>query len=452
MKSANPISRTLFAALGLPSAAVIAMVLGAATPALANQINTGGATGAYFSYFCPPLSDKLRTSEFNYDCALSAGSRENIERVAEDPTQIGYAQADIYLAESEILGGRERFTTLRTDIARECLFIVTKNPEITSFGEVSALAQYVKFVLPPEKSGSAATFELLRQIDPDGLGRAQNVTYADSTDRALDQAMSEPDTFTLFVQFPDANNPRFRKIADNKGVIVPVIDRAILRQVIRGEKIYFAQQTEIEGAKFVRESKEIITACTPMVVFTGASQRLQDEVTRRDHEDLVRTITAYDIDDLRPREGFFTRMLRKTRELSSRSLTKALELTEEAREQAGPLIDQAREKAGALANRAREEGREMLDDAGRLADEARRRGGEILDDAREAGRRAFGDRAETSPDAGAGAQTDEAPRRFDDRGTGGGDDFADEPLETTPRNDRIDGDTDTRREDNPFLQ
>ncbi|MEL6746501.1 MAG: hypothetical protein AAFO79_01605 [Pseudomonadota bacterium] len=387
--------------------------------AQANQINTGGVNGAYFSNFCPPVSERLKQSQLDYACNPTAGSRENIERIADNPSEIGFAQADIYLLESQIAGA-EKFQILRNDIARECLFIVTKNQEITSFGEVSALAEYVNFVLPPEQSGSAATFELLRQIDPNGLGKARNVTYARSTDEALDAALSQDDTFTLFVQFPNGNNPRFKKIAEQKGAVVPVLDRAILRQEVRGEKIYFAQQTEIENPKFVREAREVVTACTPIVLFTGASNLIEDDEARRDHQDLVRTVKAIPADDLRPQESFFRRMLRKARELSSKSVTKALDLAEEAREKAGPLIaetrkrageitNQAIDKAGELADQARKEGAELLDDAGRLAEEARKQSRALIGEGEGSGAAAPSDNDTTARNDAAPQVDEDAP-------------------------------------------
>ena len=40
---------------------------------------------------------------------------------------------------------------------------------------------------------------------------------------------------TLFVQFPDPTNARFKAITKQGGNIIPVIDRSILRQEADGE-------------------------------------------------------------------------------------------------------------------------------------------------------------------------------------------------------------------------
>ena len=68
--------------------------------------------------------------------------------------------------------------------------MVTKNKDLVTFGDVAARADELNFILPPQGSGSASTFDYLRQIDPDGLGRANNVTYAKSTDIALTKAVT----------------------------------------------------------------------------------------------------------------------------------------------------------------------------------------------------------------------------------------------------------------------
>ena len=97
-----------------------------------------------------------------------------------------------------------------------------KNKELLSFGDVAARADELHFVLPPQGSGSASTFDYLRRIDPDGLGRALDVTYAESTDIALKKALaSDSKSVALFVQFPDPNNDRFKLIAKEKGLFHP---------------------------------------------------------------------------------------------------------------------------------------------------------------------------------------------------------------------------------------
>jgi hypothetical protein len=342
------------------AAIITTSVAGAAMPATASQINTGGSTGAYAQTFCPPLQKELKANQFDYVCTPSDGSRENILRSVGDPVQIGFSQFDTFALERERLGGKGILTAIRSDIGRECLFMVTKNKQLTSFGQVSAAASQLKFVLPPANSGSSATFEYLQQIDPEGLGKAQDVTHAASTDEALIQAMSADDTVTLFVQFPDPSNQRFKSIQSQGGSIVPVIDRSILRQEMGGEKVYFAEETEIAAPKWNAVVPKIITACTPMVLITGTPERVEDATLRKDQEDLIRTVKALPLEDLQPKLGFFKSLLKKSKELSAQSVEKMVNLSEEAREKAKPMMDEALKKAKEMTDKAKQQAEDLL--------------------------------------------------------------------------------------------
>lgn len=345
------------------TAGLAAAFLLSGAAAEASQINTGGETGAYQTTFCPRLEEALRKNKFDYQCTPSEGSRENIQRSVADPSQIGYAQLDIFMLEAENLGRRDLYMEIRSDFARECLFMVTRNRDLTSYGQVAAAAEQLRFVLPPSKSGSAGTFEFLQRIDAEGLGRAQEITYADSTDDAINQALAADDLVTLFVQFPDPGNARFKSIANQGGNIVPVIDRNILRQEMGGQKIYFAEETEINLPKWNKSADKVITACTPMVLFTGAPALISDGNLRKDQEDLVRTVQALPVEDLRPKEGFFAKIWKKTKSISAQSVEKMLKISEEAREKAKPMIQDAMDKAKEMTEQAKEQAQELIDKA-----------------------------------------------------------------------------------------
>jgi len=338
-----------------------ALAVSLAAPAHAGQINTGGATGAYHATFCPPLAAALHKNKFDYACTASDGSLENIQRAVGDPAQVGFSQLDAFALEADNLGAANLFNRIRSDVARECLFIVGKNRGVSNFGEIASVATQLRFVLPPAKSGSAATFRALQRIDPEGLGLARNVTFAASVDDAIAEALKSEDTFTLFVQFPDPTNERFKAIAKQGGNIVPVIDRAILRQEAEGEKIYFADETEITPAKWNKAADKIVTACTPMVLFTGASDRITDANARKDQDDLIRTIRALPLDDLRPKESLLASLLRKSKSLSAQSLDKLLQLSDKARAQAKPAIDSVMKKAKEMADEAQKQAKDLMD-------------------------------------------------------------------------------------------
>ena len=314
-------------------------------PASASQINTGASAGAYEVSFCPVLSQQLKLAQFDYRCTPSAGTRENMERVLANPRQLGYGQFDAFTLESRQMNASAALTVVRQDDVRECLFAVTRNKDITNWGELAAEAGRLRFILPPANSGSVGTFQFLSSIDVDGLGKARTITHAASAEEAIRETLSADDTVTLFVEFADPEGENFGLVGKLGGHIVPVINRTILRQEVGGKKIYFAQETQVEGSQWTKSGQKIVTACTPLVVFTGAPDRIQGEQAKKDHEDLIRTVSALKSGSLVPEESLFQRLLKRTKELSATSTEKMLEATEQAREKAKPYTDKAMDAA-----------------------------------------------------------------------------------------------------------
>ena len=329
----------MFTRVGLFSAVVLVAGGLIVASASASDIHTGGTAGAYHSSFCPMLKSRMAAVGGNYDCNLSFGSSENLRRVASNPADFGFAQLDVFAFENRRLGGRRTFTTVRSDDARECVFAVTRNKNLTNFGEIAVYADTLKFILPPRSSGSASTFEFLGSIDPDGLGRAKNVSHAADTDEAIRRALSDHRAVTFFVQFPDPGNERFRMIRRMGGHLVPVIDGLILSQKVNGEQVYFAQETQIEQLRWLRAGKQVVTACTPLVLFTGNSQRIPGSEARLAHRQLIANIRALPSADLVPQGSVFARLLRQTRAASSRARKHFLRVSRNARLRARPFFE-----------------------------------------------------------------------------------------------------------------
>jgi hypothetical protein len=206
-----------------------------------------------------------------------------MRRVLGNPTDLGYAQLDVFALKSDGFGGSDVFTRVRVDDARECVFAVTKAPDLTNYGEVAVFAEQLKFFLPPAQSGSTGTFRFLQELDPEGLGRAQEIKLTGSADEAIRKALETRGGIAFFVQFPDAQNPRFKMIQDLGGHVVPVIDRAILAQEVDGQRIYHAQETQVTNTRWLRASPKVVTACTPLVLFTGAPETIKDKTERQNH-------------------------------------------------------------------------------------------------------------------------------------------------------------------------
>ncbi len=324
----------------------------AASVAISNQawsadfsINTGGETGAYHGQFCPALGKRLSEAGFSSSCKESAGTTENMQITAQSPAQLGYGQLDVLALKAKEFGGASNFQRLRVDDVRECIFAVTKDKGLGSYGEVAVRADDLRFVLPPERSGSAATFEYLKEIDPYGIGRAGDVIHAANTDEAIRIALNSDKTVALFVQFPDPDNPRFKLVREKGGHIVPVIDRTILNQRIDGLHVYFAQETQVENANWLSSGTKVVTACTPLVVFTGRSSAITDTALRDAHQKMAVSVMNLRGDALMPESSIFATVLKRTRELTATSAAKFVEISEQAREKAAPLFEKARDAA-----------------------------------------------------------------------------------------------------------
>ncbi len=390
-------SATLTLTLTLALAAAVA---GLGLSASASQINTGGASGAYHKSFCPALAAQLKVAQFDYRCTTSAGTRENMERVLADPRQLGYGQLDVFAFESRQLKAEAALTIARQDDVRECVFAVTRNKDISNYGELAANAGRLRFVLPPVNSGSAGTFQFLRSLDAEGLGKAKSVANSDSTEGAIREALSADDTVGVFVEFADPDNPHFELVGTLGGHIVPVIDRTILRQEVAGKKIYFAQETQVENAHWIKSGRKVVTACTPLVVFTGSPERVSGEQAKKDHADLIRTVSALTSGSLLPEESLFQKLLKRTKELSATSTEKVLEMTEQAREKAKPYTDKAMDAA-----------KEAGEQAKQAAERAQEAAKPYYDKSKEAAQKAYDDAVKMAKELMDKSKPDGAPKK-----------------------------------------
>jgi hypothetical protein len=331
-----------------PLAFSIAIVAGAAAGLAQGQtsrINTGGETGAYHRDFCPALSRELASAGTPYSCATSSGTRENMERVRTNPRDIGYGQLDVFTLESGQLSMNNALQIMRQDDIRECVFAVTRNPDINSYGELAAYASNMRVFLPPQGSGSAGTYQFLRNVDRNGIGRAGTPTFAAGTDEAIRSALQRNDGVAFFVQVPDDTNERFKLVRELGGHFVPVIDRTILSQQIGGNSVYFAQDTRIMNGKLLEGGSRVTTACTPMVLFTGSAERIRDASERRAHQEMVTTIKTFALDTLLPRQSPLRTAMQRTRELTAEGRERFLSYSYRARDRALPFIERMIERA-----------------------------------------------------------------------------------------------------------
>ncbi len=380
--------------------ALAAALAALALPAAASQINTGAEGGAYHASFCPVLKSHLKLAQFDYACTPSAGTRENVERVLGNPRQLGYGQLDVFVRESRALKGEGALTILRQDDARECVFAATRNKDVTNYGELSGFAGALALY------SAARRLQQRHHLPVPALARCRrarprkSVTNAASTEDAIREALSADDTVSLFVQFANPDSERFALIRKLGGHVVPVVDRTILRQEVDGKKIYFAQETQVEAAEWIRSGRKIVTACTPLVLFTGKPEQVQGEQARKDHADLIRTVGALQSGALLPEESLYQKLLKRTKELSAASTEKVLELTDQARDKAKPYTDKALETAKEASEQAKQA-------AERAADAAK----PYYDKGKEAAQKAYDDALKAAKDLMDKSKPDPAPKK-----------------------------------------
>jgi hypothetical protein len=301
-------------------------------------INTGGPAGAYHSTFCPPLPPVLANAYFQgYTCTPSAGTIENIQRVLAQPTNIGFAQLDVFAREAAARPAEfERLSVIRTDIACEGLFLVTRNPDL-DFGRVLGLARRIQFVLPAQGSGAAASFNYLRSIDPEGLGRVPdaNITHVrDATEVIRRIAASTQGEVGFFVQFADPRNQNIRLMVENNLRIIPVISREILRARVGDQAVYNAQTfTLTEGRAFGIGGRAVTatTACTPVALFTGAPAAFADRNGQDDAREMIQRLQQVNRNSMLPQDNTIQAILRNATRLSQTAVDQAVAGVEAAR-------------------------------------------------------------------------------------------------------------------------
>lgn len=326
--------KTLLMATALVITATSAM---AQTPG-PKSINTGGVAGAYHSTFCPPIPNVLTNAYFQgYSCTPSAGTVENIARVLKSPTNISFVQFDVFAREAAARPEEfKRISVIRTDVACEGLWMVTNNPDL-DFGRVLAMSRRIKFVLPPQASGSTASFNYLRSIDPDGLGRTpdSNISYVKDATTVLETVANSTDgSVGFFVQFADPRNTNIKLMVEKKLRVVPVISREILRARVGENTVYQAQTFKLsEGGMFGigGSAQTVTTSCTPVSLITGSPDAFEDRNGKDDAAELIQRVSSVPRANLLPKDNTIAAILNGATRLSQAALEQAIAGVEAAK-------------------------------------------------------------------------------------------------------------------------
>ena len=263
----------------------IAAALGA-TPAVGQNIFAGSATGSYTNDFCPQVEATLKSAYFEHQCQTSKGTGDNVDKVLADPKSVGIGQFDGVAARMVEEPGK--LAMVDPSLGLECLYAVTSDKNVT---RLKGLSPRMPIALPPEKSGSTATFQFLQSLDP-GLAALRKIEHYGSAKQAVEAVAGGKAALAFFVQFPNTKNAVFETINSAQLSFVPVINRAILRHEVDGHKVYQPQKVVVTPAGLMdkitgKEDTRIDTTCTPVVLFTGAPETMPEGTERSDQQELL---------------------------------------------------------------------------------------------------------------------------------------------------------------------
>jgi hypothetical protein len=317
-------------------AAAVAMMTSGAMAA-DHAIYTAGEKGAYNGTFCPPIPKALNDAYFTgYGCTPTKGTVENISNVLAAPSNIGMVQLDVYAKwAAENADQAAKLTVIRQDIACEGLWMVTKNERLNNFGDVLGLARRIPFVLPPEGSGSDASFAYLKTLDPDGLGRARNISNVDSAAAVIDAvANSSGGEVGFFVQFANPDNAIIKKIVESKLKVISVASREILRAKVGDQSLYQVSEFSLTKDGWVKGGQKVTTACTPVAIITGTPANFTDTNDQADQSDLIKVVGELQADKLLPQDDFMAKLIRSVHKLSGEAQEKLLAAVDVAKTEA----------------------------------------------------------------------------------------------------------------------
>lgn len=321
----------------------IAAVALLSQPAFAQHaIYTGSQGGAYNSTFCPPIPNALNNAFFSgYHCQTSGGTLDNIKQVITKPSELGFVQMDVMaLQAKENPDLMKQISVARSDIACEGLWMVTKNPQLKSYGDVLGYARRIPFILPGQGSGSTASFKFLQSIDPDGLGRATNIKYVNDAATVINTVAAGSDlSVGFFVQFADPENANIRLMQDKGLTIIPVVSREIANAKVADQTLYQVQSFNIKSGGFFASGEDKVTACTPVAIITGNPEAAKTPNDRDNQKDLIEAIQKVPANQLLPQEPRFAKLISGARRVTGSALNDMLSLTDRAREEISKRVN-----------------------------------------------------------------------------------------------------------------
>lgn len=300
-----------------------------ATSAMAQNtpIYAGGQSGAYFGQLCPALAKPLNSEGYTFECAVTNGTPDNIDRVLKNPGTFALAQFDAFANWAAANpDAAAKIEVVRSDLGREAVFMLSRNTN--SFGDVVTRATRVKWALPPQTSGAVATFRYFGQALPNVFGRVsdRNITYHQNAAEAIRAACTQDNVIALIVQLPDPRNDNFKLINGFKEPgcnYIPVGASRLADLKVGETNVYSLETRPVTESGLISNAKTVTTLTTPVVLITQKPSAAfaagsNDEKNHKEAIDIVRGLSRNKIVPADPAvASLFNKAFTATKETAS---------------------------------------------------------------------------------------------------------------------------------------
>lgn len=254
-----------------------AILVGLAMPAFADgvTISTGREGLTYNNVYGVNLADAL--SEYGHQVSLapSKGSLENLDRVAGNQAQIGFAQSDAFMFWKGKNGNLAQQIELSGELGEECVFVaVRKDGPIKSEDDIKA---GVKIAVGETTSGSFASWSYLQTLN---ASYAKAETYAKGGLRSLAKLNTgEYDAFLWTAAINKSNE--YLEVVTAKGsglTILDLNDWDLNNKLPNGKTVYEFKKAVIDPGVISDTKVEVPCMKTLVITNAGSDEKLLDDV------------------------------------------------------------------------------------------------------------------------------------------------------------------------------
>jgi hypothetical protein len=267
-----------------PVVVLMSAWLGMTAPAAAGEggiIYASAWQTAGFSTLGTDLQSRL-SSRFDYGLNQVEADADVLRLVRADPRHVGFVQRDVFVDRVQRSPGEFDRLEFYGNVAA-CLVVVTRkgSPIQTYEGLVAGKPdRTVTLDIGPTTGRVAATFEILRGMDPD-LGKLRLEHRGGS--RAVSRVVTGDADAALLIAYAPFRVPALDgPIEQDQVDLVPLVSRTIVAAAHRQNAPYALREIELGEAGWLRSARPYHTTCTSLgvVVNEKADARLSEAVAQ----------------------------------------------------------------------------------------------------------------------------------------------------------------------------